>query len=101
VSLCERETSSDNRLLRRRDTAASPLAYYGAPRYTGDMDLFVRRTEVNAQHIIAALKEFGFAFPNLTWNDFVKDDTVIQLGPLTVSRRGQVLTRAEPSTQQE
>ena len=28
------------------------LAYYGAPRYTGDIDLFVRRTEVNAQRII-------------------------------------------------
>ena len=56
------------------------LAYYGVPRYTGDIDLFVRRTEVNAQRIISALNEFGFAFPNLTWNDFVKDDTVIQLG---------------------
>ena len=56
------------------------LAYYGAPRYTGDLDIFVRRTEVNAQRIIGALNEFGFAFPNLTWNDFVKDDTVIQLG---------------------
>ena len=56
------------------------LAYYGAPRYTGDIDLFVRRTEVNAQRIICALNEFGFAFSNLTWNDFVKDDTVIQLG---------------------
>ena len=56
------------------------LAYYGAPRYTGDIDLFVRRTEVNAQRIICALNEFGFTFPNLAWNDFVKDDTVIQLG---------------------
>jgi predicted nucleotidyltransferase len=28
------------------------LAYYGARRYTGDIDLFVRRTEVNAQRII-------------------------------------------------
>ncbi|OQC28385.1 MAG: hypothetical protein BWX70_01857 [Verrucomicrobia bacterium ADurb.Bin070] len=56
------------------------LAYYGAPRYTGDIDLFVRRTEVNAQRIICALNEFGFTSPNLAWNDFVKDDTVIQLG---------------------
>ncbi len=31
------------------------LAYYGVPRYTGDIDLFVRRTEVNAQRIISAL----------------------------------------------
>jgi len=56
------------------------LAYYGAPRYTGDIDLFVHRTETNAKRIIEALKEFGFVFPNLTWNDFIKDDTVVQLG---------------------
>jgi predicted nucleotidyltransferase len=56
------------------------LAYYGAPRYTGDIDLFVHRTESNAKRIIEALKEFGFVFPNLTWNDFIKDDTVVQLG---------------------
>lgn len=56
------------------------LAYYGAPRYTGDIDVFVNRTESNAKKIIEALKEFGFTFPNLAWTDFVKDDTVIQLG---------------------
>jgi hypothetical protein len=56
------------------------LAYYGAPRYTGDIDVFVRRTEVNAKRIIEALNEFGFIFPNLTWEDFCKDDTVVQLG---------------------
>jgi len=56
------------------------LAYYGAPRYTGDIDVFVRRTEINAKRIIEALNEFGFIFPNLTWEDFCKDDTVVQLG---------------------
>mgnify|MGYP003606955284 FL=1 len=56
------------------------LAYYGAPRYTGGIDLFVRLTEANAHRIMGALTEFGFTFANLTWNDFVKDDTVIQLG---------------------
>jgi hypothetical protein len=34
------------------------LAYYGAPRYTGDIDVFVRRTEINAKRIIEALKGF-------------------------------------------
>jgi len=56
------------------------LAYYGVPRYTGDIDVFVRRTEINAKRIIEALKDFGFVFPNLTWNVFFKDDTVVQLG---------------------
>lgn len=56
------------------------LAYYGAPRYTGDIDVFVRRTEKNAELIMKALREFGFVFPNLTKDDFLKDDTVVQLG---------------------
>ncbi|MDD4101415.1 MAG: nucleotidyltransferase [Kiritimatiellae bacterium] len=56
------------------------LAYYGAPRYTGDIDVFVHRTTLNAKRIIGALNEFGFAFPNLTGEDFLKDDTVVQLG---------------------
>ncbi len=56
------------------------LAYYGAPRYTGDIDVFVHRTEMNAKRIIGALEDFGFVFPNLTWDDFFKDDTVVQLG---------------------
>jgi hypothetical protein len=47
------------------------LAYYGAPRYTGDIDVFVNRTENNAKQIIEALKEFGFIFPKLSWTDFV------------------------------
>lgn len=56
------------------------LAYYGSPRYTGDIDIFVRRTDENARRIFEALREFGFSFPNLTVEDFLKDDSVIQLG---------------------
>lgn len=56
------------------------LAYYGAPRYTGDIDIFVHRTEKNAALIIEALRDFGFSFPNLTAEDFLSDDNVIQLG---------------------
>lgn len=56
------------------------LAYYGAPRYTGDIDVFVRRTETNAKLIIEALRDFGFSFPNLTAEDFLNDNNVVQLG---------------------
>ncbi len=34
------------------------LAYYGAPRYTGDIDVFVHRTEKNAALIIEALRDY-------------------------------------------
>jgi predicted nucleotidyltransferase len=56
------------------------LAYYGAPRYTGDIDIFIKRAEENASKVISALTEFGFSFPNLSEKDLMADDNVIQLG---------------------
>jgi predicted nucleotidyltransferase len=56
------------------------LAFHGAPRYTGDMDLFVHRSSKNAASIMAALNEFGFGGVGLTTDDFLKENTVIQLG---------------------
>jgi hypothetical protein len=37
------------------------LAFHGAPRYTGDMDLFIRPDKENSTKILKALGEFGFA----------------------------------------
>ena len=59
---------------------AYALAYHGAPRYTGDMDLYVKPDEQNAHRILAALKEFGFESVGLTGADFDKSDRVVQLG---------------------
>jgi len=59
---------------------AYALAYYGVPRYTGDIDVFVHRTEENAQRVIEALRDFGFSFPNLTADDFLRENNVVQLG---------------------
>ena len=56
------------------------LAFHGAPRYTGDIDIFVRPDRENAQCILRALAEFGFQFPNLTVEDFQKPNMVVQLG---------------------
>jgi len=39
---------------------AHALAYHGAPRYTGDMDLLVRPDPDNAQRILQALDQCGF-----------------------------------------
>jgi len=36
------------------------LAYHGAPRFTGDMDIYVKPDPQNARRIMAALDEFGF-----------------------------------------
>lgn len=56
------------------------LAYHGVPRYTGDIDLFVRPTADNANRIMAALGEFGFGSVGLTTRDFATSGNVVQLG---------------------
>lgn len=38
------------------------LAYHGAPRYTGDIDIYVKPDSQNAERIMKALDEFGFGF---------------------------------------
>ena len=56
------------------------LAYHGAPRYTGDIDIYVKPDSQNARRIMKALNEFGFGPTGLTANDFEIPDKVIQLG---------------------
>ena len=59
---------------------AYALAYHGAPRYTGDIDIYVRPETGNARRIIEALGEFGFRLPGLTDADFLGPGKVVQLG---------------------
>jgi len=56
------------------------LAFHGAPRFTGDIDLWIRPTEENAEHILQALKMFGFGSLGIDSEDLTRDDQVIQLG---------------------
>jgi hypothetical protein len=56
------------------------LAFHGAPRYTGDIDLFVRPARENAKRILAALKDFGFGSLDLCENDFTTPGMVVQFG---------------------
>jgi hypothetical protein len=59
---------------------AYALAFHGAPRYTGDIDILVKPNSVNARRIIAVLDEFGFGSAGLRATDFETSDQVIQLG---------------------
>ena len=56
------------------------LGFHGAPRYTGDLDIFVMPDAVNARRIMQALDEFGFGSVGLTAADFEKEGKVVQLG---------------------
>jgi hypothetical protein len=63
---------------------AHALAYHGAPRYTGDLDVLVRPDSDNAHRILRALEEFGFGSLGLTKDDFTAPDKVIQIGVIPV-----------------
>ncbi|HSL54982.1 MAG TPA: hypothetical protein VK868_11335 [Pyrinomonadaceae bacterium] len=59
---------------------AFALAYHGYPRYTGDIDLFIERSPENAQAILNAIQQFGFGDLGLSFEDFLQEDQIIQLG---------------------
>ena len=59
---------------------AYALAFHGAPRFTGDIDILVRPLPENAKKILSALQDFGFGALKLTADDFQKPDYVVQLG---------------------
>lgn len=61
-------------------TGAYALAVHGAPRYTGDINLYVKPDSSNAKRIVKALDEFGFGSLGLSINDFSKPGQIIQLG---------------------
>ena len=56
------------------------LAYYGAPRYTGDIDILIKSDSINASLILKALNEFGFGSVGLKLDDFTNTDNIVQLG---------------------
>lgn len=59
---------------------AYALAYHAKPRYTKDMDIFIEPTLENATAILQAIRDFGFREANLTPEDIVEEDKILQLG---------------------
>jgi hypothetical protein len=66
------------------------VAYYGYPRATADMDVWVAMSPMNAQRTARALLEFGFDVPELSPQLFLLPDKVIRMGVPPV--RIEVLT---------
>jgi len=56
------------------------VGYYGYPRATGDMDIWVSRVKKNAVKIVEVFKEFGFDIPNLSTELFTKENQVTRIG---------------------
>ncbi|RJP77713.1 MAG: hypothetical protein C4524_07705 [Candidatus Zixiibacteriota bacterium] len=56
------------------------VAHYGYPRATADMDVWVERSPENARKVAAALKDFGFATPDVVPELFLEEDRIIRMG---------------------
>ena len=71
---------------------AYALAFHGAPRASGDIDLFVRASPDNAERVFAALARFGAPLETagVTAADFAQPGMVYQIG--LPPRRIDVLT---------
>lgn len=56
------------------------VGYYGYPRATNDLDIWINATKKNAERIITALKEFGFNTPDLSPQLFLQDNNIVRMG---------------------
>ena len=59
---------------------AHALALHGVPRYTGDLDVFIRRSAENAVRVVCAMHAFGLETLGYTAADFSEPDQFIQIG---------------------
>jgi hypothetical protein len=59
---------------------AYAVALHGHPRYTKDPDVWIERDPENAAKLLQALTQFGFRSLDLTVEDFLEPEQVIQLG---------------------
>lgn len=56
------------------------VAFHGHPRFTGDIDFFIRATGENADRVLRALDEFGFGSLGISASDLTAPGQVVQLG---------------------
>lgn len=59
---------------------AFAVAWHGHPRFTADIDFFVRATPDNADAILAALRDSGFGSLQITREDLCEPGQILQLG---------------------
>jgi hypothetical protein len=69
------------------------LAFHGVPRFTKDIDFWVRPETANASRLLEALAEFGFSSTGLTVDDFATPGKIVQLG--IAPNRIDLITRVD------
>jgi hypothetical protein len=56
------------------------VSFHSEPRYTKDLDLWVRPTTANARRVLQALKAFGAPLTNLKLKDLTTPGIIFQIG---------------------
>jgi len=59
---------------------AFAVAYHAIPRYTGDLDIWIRTSPSNAARVLRVIDAFGFASLGLKLADLENPDSIVQLG---------------------
>ena len=59
---------------------AYAMAVHGYPRATGDLDIWIRRSDANAERVWRALKRFKAPMRQLVVDDLKTPDVVFQIG---------------------
>lgn len=62
------------------------VAAHGRPRYTGDIDFYIRKSPENAKKTVRALHQFFGPLPEIREENYLQDDRMSQFGvePLRV-----------------
>ena len=56
------------------------VSYYGYPRATGDMDVWIAINLENAMRMVEVLKEFGFNVTDLSADLFLQENKIVRMG---------------------
>jgi hypothetical protein len=56
------------------------VAYFGYPRATADMDIWIATTPANAEKTVTVLEEFGFDPPDLSAEIFLEEWQIVRMG---------------------
>ena len=59
---------------------AYAVVYYTEPRFTKDLDIWIKGDDKNANKVYGALKEFGAPLKNISPQDFTNEDMIYQIG---------------------
>jgi hypothetical protein len=56
------------------------VGYHGYPRATYDLDVWIAMSPANADRVMKAVTEFGFAVPELSTDLFLQPDKIVRMG---------------------